>query len=124
MTKPKFPYKNFLKSKKAYIECVKYWEDIIQEVLPRCLIVKYFNNTFINCVNFFDGNPIFNGRVFNTNKIIHIAQVEDNDGEITHWKKEWVEENESFTVLHIMLELNEETQKKALDLIQEFVLIK
>jgi ribosome-associated translation inhibitor RaiA len=121
-------YKNFLVSKDIYRKNVKYWDDIIKNLLipEKFDFVEYLstNDGFGN--NFCDGNPIYNFKVDRLNKGVRIIQEEpetNNNILFSAWINELeLETNEKIDELVISLELTQETTFLAIDLINAWIL--
>jgi hypothetical protein len=120
----KFIFENFLKSKDNYNECVKYWENLFIRLLPNIEFEKYFNTTFANGEDFFDGNPIFNFKLKNSNKAVLIIQEEPESENVyfKSWIDEFEAENETIEKLVIVLELSEKTEFLTKDFVQKWII--
>ena len=117
-------FKDFLKNKKIYFKCVKHWEKLIKDSLPSITFKKYFKTTFNNGEDFLDGNPIFNFKDENSNKAVFIIQEEAESKNV--YFKSYIDkfetESETIEKLVIVLELSEESEQLAINLIKKWIL--
>jgi len=120
----KFIFEDFLKSKNAYIECVKYWENLFNRLLYNIEFEKYFNTTYTNGEDFFDGNPIYNFRIKNSDRAVFIVQEKPESEKVyfKSWIDEFEAETETIEKLVIVLELSEKTEFLAKDLVQKWII--
>jgi len=120
----KFIFENFLKDKSCYLKCVEYWEKIFITLLPNIEFEKYFNTTFANGEDFFDGNPIYNFRIKNSDKAVLIIQ-EEPESEMVYFKS-WIDkfetENETIEKLVIVIELSEKTEFLTKDFVKKWII--
>jgi len=121
-------YKNFLENKEIYKKNVKYWDNIIKNLLipEKFDFAEYVstNDGFGN--DFFDGNPIYNFKIDRLNKCVRIIQEEpetNNNILFSAWINEIeIETTEKIDELVISLELTQETTFLAIDLINAWIL--
>lgn len=121
-------YKNFLEDKEIYIKNIKYWDDIIRNLL---MSEKFDFNEYISTDDgfrnfFYDGNPIYNFKIDNLNKGVRIIQEEPETNNMIHLTA-WVNEleigsNEKIDELVISLELSQETTYLTIDFINAWIL--
>ena len=117
-----FLFKSFLEDKKTYFECVKHWENLFKKTFPNVAFQKYFKTTFVNGEDFFDGNPIYNLKLINSNKAIFIVQEEPESDSV--YFKAWIDKykaEEEVEKLVIVLELTEKSEYLAIDLAKEWI---
>jgi len=120
----KFLFENFLKDKNIYFECVSFWEDLFKNLLSNIEFEKYFNTTYENGEDFFDGNPVFNFKVKNSNRAVLIVQEspESEDVYFKSWLDEFETEDETIEKLVIVLELSEKSKYLTIDLVKKWII--
>jgi len=121
-------YKNFLENTEIYKKNVKYWDNIIRNLL---ITEKFDFSEYVSTNDGFgndlcDGNPIFNFKIERLNKGVRIIQEEpetNNKILFSAWINELeIETNEKIDELVISLELTQETTFLAIDLINAWIL--
>jgi len=120
----KFIFEDFLKDEKTYFECVEYWKQLFEKILPNIEFEKYFNTTFGNGKDFFDGNPIYNLRIKNSDKAVFVVQEKPESENVyfKSWVDEFEAENETIEKLVIVLELSEKTESLTKNLVRNWII--
>ncbi len=121
-------YKNFLRNKEIYNKNVKYWDEIVRQLLrTEQYEFEHYINTNDGLGNeFYDGNPIYNFKIDSLNKCVRIIQEEPETNKSILFSA-WINEmetdtNEKIDELVISLELTQETTILAIDIISAWVL--
>jgi len=117
-------YIDFLNNKEIYKECINFWHSVFTELLKEISFEKYYATNFSNGEDFFNGNPIYNFKVTNSNRSVFIKQekFESKSVYFTAWIDEFDTENETIENLVIVLELSEKTEFLAKDLVQKWII--
>jgi len=121
-------YKNFLENAEIYKKNVKYWDNIIKNLLipEKFDFTEYVSTNDGYGNDFCDGNPIYNFKIDRLNKGVRIIQEEpetNNKILFSAWINELeIETNEKIDELVISLELTQETTFLAIDLINAWIL--
>jgi hypothetical protein len=114
-------YPNFLVNKNVYSLNVEHWSRLLNSVTDaRGMSVEEntLTTTFNNGNCFFDGNPIFDAIIDNHRAVRIIQQAPENDElNISAWIDEREFDGKILKELVIDLELTEESQAKALQLL-------
>lgn len=115
-------YPDFLENKNVYSLNVEHWSRLLHSVTDaRGMSVEEntLTTTFNNGNCFFDGNPIFDAVVANRRAIRIIQQAPENDElNISAWIDQREFDGKILKELVIDLELMEESQAKALSLLE------
>ncbi len=119
-------FANFLSDNIVYQTCKEYWQVKIRHILHQNNITgakPYLNTTYVNGVDFFDGNPIANYLVDRLNKAVRIIQEEpeSDDLQITAWTDTMELNDNNVNELVISLELTPDTENYALDFIKKWL---
>jgi len=121
-------YKNFLENAEIYKKNVKYWDNIIKNLLisEKFDFTEYVSTNDGYGNDFCDGNPIYNFKIDRLNKGVRIIQ-EEPETNINILFSAWINELEIETTekideLVISLELTQETTFLAIDLINAWIL--
>lgn len=114
-------FPNFLENKNTYSLNVEYWSRLlhsITDVKGMSVEEHTFTTTFNNGNYFLDGNPIFEAIVNNSRAIRIIQQAPESDElNISAWIDQTEVNDRLIRELVIDLELTEESQAKALQLL-------
>ena len=121
-------YKNFLENTEIYKKNVKYWDNIISNLLTpeKFDFCEYVSTNDGYGNDFCDGNPIYNFKIDRLNKGVRIIQeAPETNSNILF--SAWINELETETTekideLVISLELTQETTFLAIDLINAWIL--
>ena len=124
MTNNLSKYESFLNDEKVYLENIKFWENEFNNLLNDISYHKYFSTTFANGKDFFDGNPIFNFKVENSNKAVFIVQeqLESEETYFQAWIDKFETDTENLDKLVIVLELTEKSLYLTKELVKKWII--
>ncbi len=122
-------FAEFMTNKLVYGICKDYWEIKIEYLLQKHNVSDfrpYLNTKFVNGQDFYDGNPMVNFYVEESNRAFRIIQEEpEAENEIiTAWTNKTELNNKQIDELVISLELTPTTESIAFDLISKWLIEK
>lgn len=119
-------FENFLEKEEIYKQNIDFWKTIVYTLLSveNVTFYEYLTTNKKDNTSYFDGNPIYNFKITNSDRAVRIIQeeIETNDVEFSAWINPLELEGKRISELVISLELSQESVLLAIELINAWII--